>query len=166
VRAFVNAGDSMKTLYLHGLHSKPGGVKPTFLRAQGHEVLNPALPDEDFAESMRRAQKAFDEGRPGLVVGSSRGGAVAINLAAHQVPVILIAPAWKRWGSTTRATLQTIIIHSANDEVIPIGDSRELVAASGLPPDALIVAGADHNMTDAEAFAALREAVHTIAHSR
>ena len=39
----------MKILFLHGWQSTPGGVKPTFLKDHGHEVLNPALPDDDFA---------------------------------------------------------------------------------------------------------------------
>ena len=38
----------MKILFLHGWHSTPGGVKPTYLKDHGHEVLDPALPDDDF----------------------------------------------------------------------------------------------------------------------
>ena len=41
----------MRILFLHGWHSIPGGVKPTFLRSHGHDVSNPALPDDDFAEA-------------------------------------------------------------------------------------------------------------------
>jgi len=65
----------MKTLFLHGWTSTPGGVKPTYLRNQGHEVLNPALPDEDFEAAVRIAQAEFDQHHPDVVVGSSRGGA-------------------------------------------------------------------------------------------
>ncbi len=39
----------MKILFLHGWNSKPGGVKPTYLLNHGHEVINPALSDDDFA---------------------------------------------------------------------------------------------------------------------
>ena len=42
----------MTILFLHGWTSTPGGVKPTFLKDHGHEVLNPALPDDDFDEAV------------------------------------------------------------------------------------------------------------------
>ena len=43
-------------LFLHGWTSTPGGLKPTYLAEHGHIVINPALPDEDFSESVRIAQ--------------------------------------------------------------------------------------------------------------
>ena len=46
----------MKILFLHGWHSTPGGVKPTYLKDHGHEVLNPALPDDDFDAAVDIAQ--------------------------------------------------------------------------------------------------------------
>jgi hypothetical protein len=45
----------MTILFLHGWTSIVGGVKPTFLKEAGHTVLNPSLPDEDFAEAVRIA---------------------------------------------------------------------------------------------------------------
>ena len=59
-------------LFLHGWQSVPGGVKPTYLKDHGHEVNNPALPHEDFAEAVRNAQAEFDKYQPQVVVGSSR----------------------------------------------------------------------------------------------
>src|SRR5450759_4702294 len=70
----------MKILFLHGWQSVPGGVKPTFLAQHGHEVINPKLPDEDFTEAVKIAQEEFDKHQPQVVVGSSRGGAVAMNI--------------------------------------------------------------------------------------
>jgi predicted esterase YcpF (UPF0227 family) len=55
-------------LFLHGWNSTPGGTKPTYLAQHGHEVINPALPDDDFDEAVRIAQ---EEHRPESVVGSS-----------------------------------------------------------------------------------------------
>ncbi len=46
----------MKILFLHGWQSSPGGLKPSYLAQHGHEIINPALPDEDFAEAVRIAQ--------------------------------------------------------------------------------------------------------------
>jgi hypothetical protein len=69
----------MIVLFLHGWQSVPGGVKPTFLARHGHEVVNPKLPDDDFAEAVRVARAEFDRHRRQVVVGSSRGGAVAMN---------------------------------------------------------------------------------------
>jgi hypothetical protein len=43
----------MRILFLHGWTSVPGGRKPTFLKEQGHDVINPALPDDDFDKSGR-----------------------------------------------------------------------------------------------------------------
>jgi len=86
----------MKVLFLHGWTSVPGGVKPTYLGRHGHGVLNPALPDEDFAEAVRIAQEIHDRERADVVVGSSRGGAVAMNVDARDARLVLLCPAWKR----------------------------------------------------------------------
>jgi hypothetical protein len=156
-----DGGATMKILYLHGLYSKPGGVKPTFLRQYGYEVINPALPDDDFARSVEIAQAAYEESRPAVIVGSSRGGAVAVNIDPGPTPLVLIAPAWRRWGTATmlKGSGRAIILHSRGDSVIPIEDSQELVRSSGRPDLALVVVGADHNMTDAPALQALLEAI-------
>ena len=70
----------MKILFLHGWQSVPGGVKPTYLAQHGHEVINPKLPDDDMEVAVRIAQAEFDKHQPQVVVGSSRGGAVAMNI--------------------------------------------------------------------------------------
>ncbi len=70
----------MKILFLHGWQSIPGGVKPTYLAQHVHEVIKLALPDEDFNEAVHIAQAEFDKHKPEVVVGSSRGGAVAMNI--------------------------------------------------------------------------------------
>jgi hypothetical protein len=152
----------MKILYLHGLHSRPGGVKPSYLKGNGHDVINPGLPDDDFNQSVRVAQEAFDDGEPDVVVGSSRGGAVAMNIETGDTPLVLIAPAWKRWGRAVRVRTTALILHSSGDAVIPLADSRELIAASGLPSTSMVVAGLDHNMTDPEALAAMLSAVAAV----
>jgi Alpha/beta hydrolase family len=145
----------MKILFLHGWQSTPGGLKPTHLTSHGHEVVNPALPDEDFAEAVRLAQRALAEHRPDVIVGSSRGGAVAMNVASGDTPLVLLCPAWKRWGTARTIKPGTIILHARADEVIPFADSEELVAESGLPASSLIDIGHDHRLASPEALAAM-----------
>ncbi len=62
----------MEILFLHGWQSVPGGVKPTFLAKQGHEVIKSKLPDEDFTLAVKIAQAEFDRHKPQVVVGWRR----------------------------------------------------------------------------------------------
>ncbi len=118
---------TMKILFLHGWQSVPGGVKPTFLAQHGHEVINPKLPDEDFDEAVRIAQAEFDKHQPQVVVGSSRGGAVAMNINSGEARLVLLCPAWKKWGTAKTVKPGTVILHSRADDVVPFADSEELV---------------------------------------
>jgi hypothetical protein len=145
----------MKILYLHGRNSKPGGVKPTHLASHGHEVVNPALDDENFAAALAIAQAEFDATRPDLVIGSSRGGAVAMNLETGGTPLLLLCPAWKRSGTARTVKPKTIILHSSQDDVVPFADSLELLVNSGLPADALVPVGTDHRLADPPTLAAM-----------
>ncbi len=153
----------MKILFLHGWKSTPGGLKPSYLARHGHEIANPALPDEDFAAAVRIAQQAFDRDQPQVVVGSSRGGAVAMNIRAGQVPLVLLCPAWKRWGTARTVPAGTVILHSRADNVIPFADSQELIRASGLTAEALVEIGHDHRLADPEPLAAMLTACETAA---
>ena len=116
----------MIILFLHGWRSVPGGVKPTFLAQHGHEVVNPKLPDEDFKEAVKIAQAEFDKHQPQVVVGSSRGGAVAMNINSGDARLVLLCPAWKKWGTARMVKPGTVILHSRADDVIPFADSEEL----------------------------------------
>lgn len=140
----------MKILFLHGWTSVPGGIKPTYLKEHGHEVINPALPDDDFNESVRIAESEYIQHRPNVIVGSSRGGAVAVNMQSGETPLVLLCPAWKNWGSATTVKPNILILHSRHDDVIPFADSEELVAKSGLPTETLIEVGSDHRLADPE----------------
>lgn len=153
----------MKFLFLHGWTSVPGGKKPTFLKEHGHEVINPALPDDDFPKSVRIAEAEYEKHHPDVIVGSSRGGAVAVNMDSKDTPLVLLCPAWRNRGTTTTVKPQTIILHSRQDDVIPFADSEELVANSGLPPESLIEVGIDHRLADPEPLQAMLGACQRLA---
>src|SRR4051794_36004032 len=109
----------MRILFLHGWNSVPSGVKPTYLKGHGHEVITPVLPDEDFPEAVRIAQAEFDRHRPQVVVGSSRGGAVAMNIASGEARLVLLCPAWKKYGTARTVKAKSVILHSRADDVVP-----------------------------------------------
>ena len=148
----------MKILFLHGWQSVPGGVKPTFLKDNGHEVLNPKLPDDDFGESVRIAQDIFDKEFPNVVVGSSRGGAVAMTLQVGDTRLVLMCPAWKKFGSVRSVKPGTVILHSRADDVVAFSDSEELIRNSNLPKNSLIEVGSDHRLADPESLQTLLRA--------
>ena len=145
----------MKILFLHGWQSVLGGVKPTFLKDHGHEVVNPKLPDEDFQAAVRIAQAEYDRHRPDVIVGSSRGGAVAMNLDSGDTPLVLLCPAWKKHATARTVKKNTTILHSRADDVVPFADSEELLRNSGLPASALVEVGTDHRLADPEPWAAV-----------
>ena len=145
----------MKILFLHGWHSVPGGVKPTYLKDHGHEVINPALDDDDFMLAVQIAQAEFDQHQPQVVVGSSRGGAVAMNTYSGSARLALLCPAWKNWGTARTVRPDTVILHSRVDAVIPFADSEELSRNSGAT---WIEVGTDHRLADPEPLAAMLKA--------
>lgn len=150
---------SMLIHFLHGWQSTPGGLKPTYLKDHGHTVLNPALPDDDFDQAVRIAQAEFDRHKPDVVVGSSRGGAVAMNISSGDTPLVLLCPAWKRFGTANTVKPGTIILHSPADDVVPFADSQDLLRNSGLPESTLIAVGTEHRLADEESLKRMLEVV-------
>lgn len=138
----------MKILFLHGWKSIPGSIKATYLKDAGHSVRNPALNDDDFEWAVQTAQAEYDECQPDVIVGSSRGGAVAMNMKSGDTPLVLLCPAWKKWGEAMTLKSDAIVLHSPQDDVIPFSDSEELIANSGLASETLIEVGHDHRLAD------------------
>jgi hypothetical protein len=89
----------MRIHLLHGWHSVPGGVKPTYLKDHGHEVVNPKLDDDDFDAAVRTAQAEYDQHQPNVIIGSSRCRTVALNINSGDTSLVLLCPALKRWGT-------------------------------------------------------------------
>ncbi|MHB8902334.1 MAG: alpha/beta hydrolase [Thermoguttaceae bacterium] len=155
----ASASVSGKILFLSGYGTKPGETNPNVLRTHGYTVIEPDLPDGDFARSVILAQRVFNRHQPEVVVGWSRGGAVAMSIDRGGAPLILIAPAWKNWGTVTTVKPEVTILHSPHDDLVSIEDSLELLEKSGLAPQRLMAVGEDHRMIDEEAFGTLLEAV-------
>lgn len=148
----------MKILFLTGWNAQPGGIKSSFLREHGHKVIEPILNNDNFAAAVRTAQQAFDDNQPDVVVGLSRGGAVAMNIELGETPLVLMCPGWKKWGNAKTVKKNTVILHSRADDVVPFAFSEELVKNSGLPHEALIDVGKNHWLNDPEPLHAMLEA--------
>ena len=108
--------------------------------------------------SVRGLGDVNGDGVDDVIVGSSRGGAVAMNLESGNTPLVLLCPAWKKYGSARTTKPATTILHSPADDVVPFADSEELVRNSGLPASALIEVGTDHRLADPEPLAAMMKA--------
>jgi hypothetical protein len=134
---------------------RAAGRKPTYLKNHGHEVINPALDDDDFDAALATAQTEFDKHRPQVVVGSSRGGAVAMNLKCGDAKVVLVCPAWKKWGKAKTVKPGTVILHGQADDVVPFADGEELAKNSGAT---LIEVGSDHRLADPASLRKMLEA--------
>ena len=154
----------MIVLFLHGKESGPGGTKPTYLADHGFTVINPALPADDFDAALRIGQAAFDQHKPDVVVGSSRGGAVAMNIRSGDAGLVLLAPAWKKWGDAKSAKPRTVVIHSREDEIVTFDASEELVANSELAT--LVEIGTDHRLSTPGPLAAMLDAVRAVSAPR
>ena len=142
----------LKVLFLHGLESLPGGTKPDALELAGCEVANPALPKDDFDLSVKIAQECVEEFQPDVIVGSSRGGAVAMALCNESARLVLIAPAWKSYGSEPKVTSGTQILHCSTDDIVEYKDSVRLAALNSVK---LTTCGVDHRMNDEDALNSL-----------
>ncbi len=80
-----------------------------------------------------------------------------MNMRSLDIPLVLLCPAWKRWGSVTQVKPNTTILHARADDVIPFGDSEELLDNSQLPKSNLIEVGHDHRLADPDSLQAMLE---------
>jgi hypothetical protein len=76
-----------------------------------------------------------------------------IRIDSHDTPLVLLCPAWKKWGTATTVKANTTILHSRQDDVVPFENSEELVSNSDLPESALVEVGNDHRLADEEPLA-------------
>jgi hypothetical protein len=143
-------------LYLHGSSVGPHGRKTEWLEGHGHPVVGqPTLPYPRhrrrswrwlaafldrrwFSQAVEVAQESYDRCGPDVIVGSSMGGAVAMNLDSGATPQVLIAPAWRVWtlfrfGPACRVKPATAILHGDRDRLVLLSDSRRLLTQSPPP---------------------------------
>lgn len=78
-----------------------------------------------------------------------------MNVNSGAARLVLLCPAWKKFGTARNVKPGTMILHSRADEVIPFADSAELAKNSGA---GLIEVGSDHRLADPEPLRKMLEA--------
>ena len=78
-----------------------------------------------------------------------------MNINSGDARLVLLCPAWKKWGSAKTVKPGTVILHSRADDVIPFADSEELAKISGAT---LIEVGNDHRLADPKPLATMLRA--------
>ncbi|HKA14646.1 MAG TPA: YqiA/YcfP family alpha/beta fold hydrolase [Myxococcota bacterium] len=126
----------VRVQFIHGLESSPQGVKAQLL-ARHFTARTPAMNTRDFAASVDVQAAVVREFAPRVLVGSSYGGAVAVELLQRGVwrgPTLLLAQAALRIGlpAALPPGVTVWLVHGTRDEIIDPEDSRVL-ARSGSP---------------------------------
>lgn len=135
----TTTASAVDILFLHGLESGPHGRKARWL-ADHYRAETPALPThplpEAFLAAVRVAKEAIRAANPRLVIGSSYGGAVLLELCCSGVwagPSLFLAQAGRKYLPYQGLPKEqaAIFIHGSRDELFPVSDSAELVQNSG-----------------------------------
>jgi len=125
-------------LYLHGLESKQGGDKVSYLSSK-HYVLAPAL--NYYSQGMEEVLlQLFESEKPDFIIGSSMGGYTANLLSAKfNIPAILLNPALINPPLRFKALESNSVISKAlhlvvlgqQDEVIPYKQTQNYLLEHG-----------------------------------
>jgi pimeloyl-ACP methyl ester carboxylesterase len=149
----------VKALVLSGWLTKTSR-KAAFVRSLGFEVDCPRLPAWRLKAAIREAQEAHDRFRSDVIIGASRGGALALAIPDAR-PLVLLAPAWRYFGVRPRIDAQGVVIHSPRDRIVPLGHSRELCRRC--PGLRLVITGAEHRLNCPAGRGALASALDDVA---
>lgn len=70
-----------------------------------------------------------------------------MNIESGDARLVLLCPAWKKFGTARTVKPGTVILHSRADDVAPFADSEDLARSSGA---SMIEVGNDHRLADPE----------------
>jgi uncharacterized protein len=126
----------LRVQFIHGLLSSPQGAKAQHL-ARHFTTRTPEMDTRNFEACVDVQAAILCEFHPHVVVGSSYGGAIAVDLLQRGLwrgPTLLLAQAALRRGQPAKLPggVTIWLVHGTRDEIIDPEDSREL-ARSGSP---------------------------------
>ncbi len=162
--------DELRVQFIHGLEGSPKGAKAQ-LFADHFESSTPAMNTKDFASCVKLQAAEIDAFDPHVLIGSSFGGAVAVELlhrGAWVGPTLLLAQAAFRIGAQTTLPENVVVwvVHGTSDEVVDVDDSRKLARTGSPGLVRLIEVDDDHSLHALVADGRLVELVRAIARER
>ena len=145
------SGSRLKVQFIHGLEGSPQGNKARLL-ARHFTASTPAMDTSDFDACVETQAREILRYAPDLLVGSSFGGAVALELlhrGSWEGPTLLLAQAALRLGrrTTLPAGARVWLVHGIRDEVVDIQDSRNLAGTGSPARVRLIEVDDDHGLS-------------------
>ena len=170
-----------RVLYLHGFASSPHGAKASALtRELEHDAeltkldLNvPSFERLDYAAMVSYAEDAVGRVEPDLVIGSSLGSIVALEVAARgkRAPLLLVAPAFGvagRWRDNIPDAESKMVYHYGYDRELPLHrtffEQMSRITIEQAPPPARVVAIMGDN-DETVPYASVRRIWHQWEHS-
>ena len=137
--------------FAHGLEGSPQGVKAR-LFAEHFDALTPEMDTRDFEACVQIHSAALREFKPDLLVGSSYGAGIAIELLQRGLwrgPTLLLAQAAVRMGKPLELPrgVPVWIAHGSADALIDIEDSRQLAKVGRTEDVRLIEVADDHSLS-------------------
>jgi len=159
--------DSTRVQFIHGLEGSPSGSKAR-LFSDHFTTSTPAMNTKDFESCVDVHEREIGSFRPDVLVGSSFGGGVALELLHRGLwtgPTLLLAQAAVRIGKRTTIPegRRVWIVHGTQDEVVDINDSRTLARTGSPSLVRLIEVDDDHSLHAMVADGRLVELVRKLA---
>ncbi len=157
----------LRVQFIHGLESSPKSTKATVLAA--HFVARtPAMDTQDFASCVSVQHETIEQFRPDVLVGSSFGGAVAVELLQRNLwrgPTLLLAQAARHLGleAWLPEDVPIWIVHGLRDDLVDPEDSRALARSGSKEQVRLIEVDDDHPLRESVAAGRLVEWVEGLA---
>lgn len=130
------AGVSIRVQFAHGLEGSPAGSKARYL-AEHFSACTPAMDTHDFESCVRLHADTLERFRPHVLVGSSFGGAVVVELLERghwSGPTLLLAQAALHYRPEAKLPpgVTVWLVHGTRDALVDPEESRRL-AATGTP---------------------------------
>ena len=157
----------IRVQFAHGLESSPRGSKARVL-AESFDARTPEMDTADFEACVRVHAAALRSFRPDLLVGSSFGGAVGVELlrrALWRGPTLLLAQAALRVQPDARLPerVPVWLVHGLRDELVDPDESRRLAESGSRGFVRLILVDDDHRLSRSVALGRLVDWVRALA---